>query len=116
MPLAYPEASSFTVVAPQYTYPGAPYVPFGVQYWHTSNKIVNPGLMHSAQIFPPVVTPHIHPRFQVPFVPMSYYSFLHNVTTQYQQPPQSHIMQSQQIVPYNHQRKGQNKHNNRKRP
>ena len=61
MPLAYPGVSSSTVTAPQYTYTGALYVPFGVHYGHTPNQIVNPGLVHYAQMFSPMTTPQIHP-------------------------------------------------------
>lgn len=60
MPLAYPRASSSTVVAPQYAYIGAPYVPFGVHYGHTPIQIVNPSLVNSAQMFLPVAIPQIH--------------------------------------------------------
>lgn len=95
IPFSYPRASSFTAITPQYTYPGAPYVSFGVQYGHTSNQIVNPALMHSAQMFPPMENLHIYPRFQVPLMPVPYYSFSHGVTTRYQQPPQAQILLSQ---------------------
>lgn len=84
MPLAYPEASSSTIVSPQYAYTRAPYVPFGVQYGQTFNQIVNHGLVHYAQMFPLVATPQIHSILQVPLVPMPYYSFPQVIASQYQ--------------------------------
>lgn len=48
MLLTYPGESSSTIVAPQYAYTGAPYIPFGDLYGQTSNQIVNSGLVHSA--------------------------------------------------------------------
>lgn len=81
MSLAYPGASSSTIVAPQYAYVGAPYVPFGVHYSQTSHRIVSPGLAHSAQFFQPMLIPHIHSHSQIPLVPMSYYSYSHGVTS-----------------------------------
>lgn len=60
MLLAYPGASPSIVIAPQYTYTKASYDPFGVHHDHTSHQIVNPGLVQSAQMFQPMVIPHIH--------------------------------------------------------
>lgn len=108
MPLAYPGVLSSTTVVPQYAYIRVPYVPFGVHYDQISNCIVNPGLVHSAQMIPPVATPQVHPQLQLPLVPMPCYSFLHGVTSQYQ-PPQAQILRSQQTVPHNHPGQGQTK-------
>lgn len=57
MLLAYPGASSSTIVSPQYAYTRAPYVPFGVHRGRTSHQIVKPGLVRSAQMFQPMVIP-----------------------------------------------------------
>lgn len=53
MLLAYPGASSSTIVAPQYAYTEAPYNPFRIHYGQTSHQIVNFGLVHSTQTFQP---------------------------------------------------------------
>lgn len=66
MSLAYPGASSSTVVAPQYTYVGAPYTPFEVHYGYTSRHIINPGLGHSAQMFHMMAIPPTYSPSQVP--------------------------------------------------
>lgn len=76
MLLAYPGESSSTVVAPQYACTRAPYNPFGIHYGQTSHQIVNPGLVHSAQMF--------QPQSQISLMSIPCYSFPHGVTSQYQ--------------------------------
>lgn len=71
--LAYPGASSSpAVVAPEYAYTGAPYVPLRVHYGQISHQVVNPGLVHSAQMFQPMAFPQIQSKSQIPLVPIPY--------------------------------------------
>lgn len=81
MSLAYPGASSSTVVAPQYAYTGAPYTPFGVHYGQTPHQAINPGLGQSAQMFHPMAIPPTYDLLQVPWIPMPCYSYPYGVTS-----------------------------------
>lgn len=102
MPFVYPRAPPTDI--PLYAYLGESYALYGVQYAHTANsgmQMVIHGLMNPAQMFPKCDTPHIHPQFQAPLALMPYYSFPYIVATQYQQPPQAQILQSQQTTQHN---------------
>ena len=114
MMLAYIGASS-TVVAPQYTYVGVPYTPFGGHYGQTSYQTINPSLGHSAQMFQPVVIPPTYAPMQVPWIPMPCYPVPLGITSQYQQPPQAQALKSQQTAQRDHPGKKQTRQFDRKR-
>lgn len=78
MPGAFPGESSSSV-SHHYAYTEVSYVPFGFHYGQTSHRITSPSLVHSSQIFHPMVAPQIHSQLQASLVPMPYYPFPHGV-------------------------------------